>query len=163
MHRRSVLRAEIAHITQRCNIVPGIAVLSEAVSRLAEVLCKLLKRAVSGDNGWDDGTDLGTGSLQRVFEKLTLPLRSRAHLRDYGSHEHPMLRHRSQRRRLGLDRPIPAARSGGRPRTTDLRAVLNAIFYLLRKPVASGACYPASSRARAPFTYFRAWKEAAVL
>jgi Transposase DDE domain len=25
---------------------------------------------------------------------LTLPLRSRAHLRDYGSHEHPMLRHR---------------------------------------------------------------------
>jgi hypothetical protein len=26
-----------------------------------------------------------------VFEKLTLPLRSRAHLRDYGSHEHPML------------------------------------------------------------------------
>src|SRR5208282_5383994 len=35
---------------------------------------------------------------KRVFEKLTLPLRSRAHLRDYGSHEHPMLRHRSQRR-----------------------------------------------------------------
>src|SRR5262245_2371682 len=27
---------------------------------------------------------------------------------------------------------LPAARSGGRPRTTDLRAVLNAIFYLLR-------------------------------
>jgi hypothetical protein len=43
---------------------------------------------------------------QRVFEKLTLPLRSRAHLRDYGSHQHPMLRHRSQRRRLGLDRPV---------------------------------------------------------
>ena len=62
---------------------------------------------------------------KRVFEKLPLPLRSRAHLRDYGSHEHPMLRHRSQRRRLGLDRPyLPAARSGGRTRTTDLRAVL---------------------------------------
>jgi hypothetical protein len=29
--------------------------------------------------------------IRRVFEKLTLPLRSRAHLRDYGSHEHPML------------------------------------------------------------------------
>jgi hypothetical protein len=28
--------------------------------------CKLLKGAVSGDNGWDDGTDLGTGSLQRA-------------------------------------------------------------------------------------------------
>src|SRR2546421_8534989 len=27
---------------------------------------------------------------------------------------------------------LPAARLGGRPRTTDLRAVLNAIFYLLR-------------------------------
>ena len=27
---------------------------------------------------------------------------------------------------------LPAARNGGRPRTTDLRAVLNAIFYLLR-------------------------------
>lgn len=27
---------------------------------------------------------------------------------------------------------LPAARPGGQPRTTDLRAVLNAIFYLLR-------------------------------
>ena len=27
---------------------------------------------------------------------------------------------------------LPAARPGGRPRTTKLRAVLNAIFYLLR-------------------------------
>src|SRR4030095_5960839 len=27
---------------------------------------------------------------------------------------------------------LPAARTGGRPRTTDLRAVVNAIFYLLR-------------------------------
>ena len=27
---------------------------------------------------------------------------------------------------------LPAARPGGRPRTTNLRAVLNAIFYLLR-------------------------------
>ena len=27
---------------------------------------------------------------------------------------------------------LPAARTGGRPRTTNLRAVLNAIFYLLR-------------------------------
>ena len=66
-----------------------------------------------------------------MFEKLTIPLRSRAHLRHYGSHEHPMLRHRSQRRRLGLDRPVPAgSQIGCRLRTTDLRAVLNAIFYL---------------------------------
>jgi len=27
---------------------------------------------------------------------------------------------------------LPAARPGGRPRTTKLRAVLNAIFYVLR-------------------------------
>ena len=48
---------------------------------------------------------------------------------------------------------LPAAQSGGRPRKTDLRAVLNAIFYFTCcEPVASGACYPASSRARAPFT-----------
>jgi hypothetical protein len=49
---------------------------------------------------------------KRVFEKLTLPLRSRAHLRDYGSYAHPMLRHRSQPHRLGLDRPAPAGSSG---------------------------------------------------
>jgi transposase len=47
---------------------------------------------------------------------------------------------------------LPAARSGGRPRTTDLRAVLNAIFYLLRTGCQWRLCYPASSRARAPFT-----------
>jgi putative transposase len=28
--------------------------------------------------------------------------------------------------------PLPAARPGDRPRTTDIRAVINAIFYLLR-------------------------------
>src|SRR5271166_1580398 len=53
---------------------------------------------------------------ERVFEKLTLPLRSRAHPRDYGSHEHPMLRHRSQRRRMAWIAPyLPAVRSGGQP------------------------------------------------
>ena len=32
-----------------------------------------------------------------------------------------------------LVRPLlPMARYGGRPRTTDMRAVVNAIFYLLR-------------------------------
>lgn len=31
-----------------------------------------------------------------------------------------------------IARLLPAARIGGRPRTTDLRAVINAIFYLLR-------------------------------
>ena len=27
---------------------------------------------------------------------------------------------------------LPVARHGGRPRTTDIRAVVNAVFYLLR-------------------------------
>jgi putative transposase len=31
-----------------------------------------------------------------------------------------------------LEPLLPAARHGGRPRTTDVRAVVNAIFYLLR-------------------------------
>jgi transposase len=34
---------------------------------------------------------------------------------------------------------LPAARPGGRPRTTNLRAVLNAIFYLCGQ-AASGEC-----------------------
>ena len=53
-----------------------------------------------------------------------------------------------------LDRPVPAGSPAGvgGPRTTDLRAVLNAIFYLLRTGCQWRLCYPASSRARAPFT-----------
>ena len=57
---------------------------------------------------------------------MTLPLRSRAHLRDYGSHEHTMLRHRSQRpgsaRRAVYDREaeeIPIRRTDlARPKET---------------------------------------------
>jgi hypothetical protein len=40
-------------------------------------------------------TSISGNYFKRVFEKLTLPLRNRAHLRHYGSHEHPMLRHPS--------------------------------------------------------------------
>ena len=47
---------------------------------------------------------------------------------------------------------LPAARAGGRPRTTDLRAVLNAIFYLLRTGCQWRLLAPLCSRARAPFT-----------
>ena len=32
----------------------------------------------------------------------------------------------------GLERLIPPAKTGGRPRRTDMRAAMNAIFYLLR-------------------------------
>src|SRR5260221_8318801 len=38
---------------------------------------------------------------------------------------------------------LPAARRGGRPRTTNIRAVLNAIFYLLRTGC-QWRCFPES-------------------
>ena len=57
---------------------------------------------------------------------------------------------------------LPAARPGGRPRTTDLRAVLNAIFYLLR----TGCQWRLLPREFPPwgtvYHYFQAWQNAGV-
>src|SRR5271166_6547606 len=58
---------------------------------------------------------------------------------------------------------LPAARSGGRPRTTDLRPVLNAIFYLLRTGCQWRLLPREFPRPGTVYHYFRAWKEAAVL
>ena len=88
--------------------------------------------------------------FQRVFEKLTLPLRSRAHLRDYGSHEHPMLRHRSQR--PGSPRTCRQPGRGWAAHARPTCAPSLTRSFTCCEPVASGACYPASSCARAPFT-----------
>jgi putative transposase len=55
---------------------------------------------------------------------------------------------------------LPAARTGGRPRTTDVRAVLNAIFYLLRTGCQWRLLpreFPAWGTV---YHYFRAWKNA---
>ena len=53
---------------------------------------------------------------------------------------------------------LPAARPGGRPRTTNLRAVLNAIFYLLR----TGCQWRPLPREYPPcgtvYHYFQAWQ-----
>ena len=53
---------------------------------------------------------------------------------------------------------LPAARPGGRPRTTNLRAVLNAIFYLLR----TGCQWRLLPREFPPYGtvyhYFQAWQ-----
>jgi putative transposase len=52
---------------------------------------------------------------------------------------------------------LPAPRPGGRPRTTDLRAVLNAIFYLLRTGCQWRLLpreFPAWSTV---YHYFRSW------
>jgi putative transposase len=57
---------------------------------------------------------------------------------------------------------LPVAREGGRPRTTDVRAVLNAIFYLLR----TGCQWRLLPREFAAwgtvYHYFRTWKNAGV-
>src|ERR1700686_407910 len=58
---------------------------------------------------------------------------------------------------------LPAARSGGRPRTTDLRAVLNAIFYLLRTGCQWRLLPREFPRPGTVYHYFRAWKDAGVL
>src|SRR3954463_7970885 len=58
---------------------------------------------------------------------------------------------------------LPEARTGGRPRTTDLRAVLNAIFYLLRTGCQWRLLPREFPRPGTVYHYFRAWKEAGVL
>ena len=61
---------------------------------------------------------------------------------------------------------LPAARPGGRPRTTDLRAVLNAIFYLLRTGCPTGCQWRLLPREFPPwgtvYHYFQAWQNAGV-
>jgi putative transposase len=57
---------------------------------------------------------------------------------------------------------LPAARTGGRPRTTDIRAVLNAIFYLLRTGCQWRLLprdFPAWGTV---YHYFRIWKNTGV-
>ena len=53
-----------------------------------------------------------------------------------------------------------AARSGGRPRTTDPRAVPNAIFYLLRTGCHWRLLPREFPRPGTVYHYFRAWKDA---
>jgi putative transposase len=57
---------------------------------------------------------------------------------------------------------IPAAKPGGRPRTTDMREVINAIFYMLR-----GGCQWRLLPTDFPpyqtvYHYFRTWRRAGV-
>ena len=57
---------------------------------------------------------------------------------------------------------LPAARPGGRPRTTNLRAVLNAIFYLLRTGCQWRLLpceYPPCGTV---YHYFQAWQNSGV-
>ena len=57
---------------------------------------------------------------------------------------------------------LPAARHGGRPRTTDLRVVVNAIFYLLR----TGCQWRLLPHQFPPwgtvYYYFRSWENSGI-
>lgn len=57
-----------------------------------------------------------------------------------------------------LEALIPAAKPGGRPRSTDLREVLNAIFYLLRAGCAWRLLPHDFPKWQTVYTYFRAWE-----
>ena len=61
-----------------------------------------------------------------------------------------------------LEPLLPAARHGGRPRTTDLRAVVNAIFYLLR----TGCQWRLLPHQFPPwgtvYHYFRCWEDSGI-
>ena len=57
---------------------------------------------------------------------------------------------------------LPAARPGGRPRTTNLRAVLNAIFYLLRTGCQWRLLPREFPRCGTVYHYFQAWQNSGV-
>jgi putative transposase len=54
---------------------------------------------------------------------------------------------------------IPPAKSGGRKRTTDVREVLNAIFYLLRTGCAWRMLPHDFPNWNTVYTYFRNWRK----
>jgi putative transposase len=53
---------------------------------------------------------------------------------------------------------IPTAKSGGRPRSLDIREVLNAIFYLLANGIKWRAMPHDLPNWQSVYTYFRAWE-----
>jgi len=61
-----------------------------------------------------------------------------------------------------LEPLLPAAKPGGRPRSVDLRRMLNGVFYLLR----TGCAWRSLPREYGPcstvFHYFRSWRRASI-
>jgi putative transposase len=55
---------------------------------------------------------------------------------------------------------LPAVKSGGRPRTLNLRKVVNAIFYLLASGIKWRVMPHDLPRWQSVYTYFRAWEHA---
>jgi putative transposase len=54
---------------------------------------------------------------------------------------------------------IPEAKTGGRPRTMDMREVLNAMFYLLSNGIKWRAMPHDLPKWQSVYTYFRAWEK----
>ena len=54
---------------------------------------------------------------------------------------------------------IPEAKIGGRPRTLEIREVLNAIFYLLSNGIKWRAMPHDLPKWQSVYTYFRAWEK----
>ena len=54
---------------------------------------------------------------------------------------------------------IPDAKSGGRPRSLDMREVLNAIFYLVANGIKWRAMPHDFPKWQSTYTYFRAWED----
>ena len=96
-----------------------------------------------------------------MFEKSSEGNRSSS--RDANYHQYRQaLRNRYDAAWALIGPMLPAARRGGRPRTTNIRAVLNAIFYLLR--TGCQWCllpreFPVWSTV---YHYFRVWKSGGV-
>jgi putative transposase len=58
-----------------------------------------------------------------------------------------------------IRRLLPAAKPGGRPRTTDLRSVVNAIFYVLRSGCAWRMLPQDFPRFPTVYMYFKQWRD----
>ena len=57
-----------------------------------------------------------------------------------------------------LKKHIPAAKKGGRPRSSDMRAVLNALFYIARTGCGWRYLPHEYPKWQTVYTYFRGWQ-----
>src|SRR5579859_2295119 len=107
--------------------------------------------------------EIDQSRCERVFEKYYATLQVLAWFREnWGVPDNHYAKDVSDAAWVLLAPRLPAARPGGRPRTTDIRAVINAIFYLLRTGCQWRLLpreFPAWGTV---YHYFRMWKNSGV-